>query len=366
MEKFKEMYAPPKIRAMAKIIQKNHPEFPTEKFCKFILRELSDLEMKARVKLIASALREFLPKDYRRALGILLASIRSEKNSDGLAGFQAWPLTQFVEEYGLEEPRISLEALKELTSVMSAEFAIRPFLLQNPKETLRVMEAWALDKNVHVRRLASEGSRPRLPWGQRLPLFQKNPEMCLGILKQLRQDPELYVRKSVANHLNDFSKDHGDWLVRELAQWKKEFPDCPSIQWIIRHSCRSLVKAGHPGALALLGFRSAQVKNPRLTLSPLTVRMGGKLRIKIEASGTRKEAWLVDYAIHHRKNNGELKAKVFKWTKKNVLPRQKLILEKQHAFKQITTRKYYGGKHEVEVFVNGKSVAKSEFQLVLK
>lgn len=360
------MYNEARVRAIAAGIAAVYPNFDGKGFIKKIAPLLKPLEMKDRVRLISRTLKEFLPAKNKEAFAVLLRSIETEKNPAGLSGFQAWPFTQFVEDYGLEDPELSLQTLKELTKVMSAEFAIRPFLLKHTELTLKLLRTWVHDKNVHVRRLVSEGTRPRLPWGQRLTHFQKDPTIGLEFLNILKHDPELYVRKSVANHLNDFSKDHGDWLVKELGRWKKAHPDDKNIQWILRHGSRTLVKAGHPGVLALHGFSPAAVKAARLSLGAAKIKMGQSLAIAFSAQATRNEKWLIDYAIHHRKANGELKPKVFKWTQKMVKAGETLRLEKKHRFVPISTRKYYGGLHRVEVFVNGKSVAKADFQLEVK
>lgn len=363
MEKLKELFRPERVRAIADAISRAYPAFPQNEFLSEVVPQLAALELKGRMQLIARSLASHLPKGPQKSFPILLRSIRSAKNPQGLEGFQAWPLTQFVEDQGIDHPELSLTTLKELTKVMSAEFAIRPFLQHHRSLSLRALAKWATDENVHVRRLASEGSRPRLPWGQRLVDFQRDPNLCLGILRLLRLDPELYVRKSVANHLNDFSKDHPDWLVKELAAWKREFPDNKDIAWIIRHSCRSLIKAGHPGALALIGIKSANIQKPSLKLDPATVKLGGTLKITFTATGGKKEPWLIDYAIHHRKSNGELKPKVFKWTRKDTKAGEKISLQKSHRIVPISTRKYYSGKHEVEILVNGKPAARKPFRL---
>jgi 3-methyladenine DNA glycosylase AlkC len=365
MAGLKDLLGPAASREIASALLRAWPKFPDKKFLGLVLPQLPKRELKDRVKLIASALAESLPKAPEKSFPILLRAIESEKNPSGLSGFRAWPLTQFVEDQGLAHPNLSLETLKTLTAAMSAEFAIRPFLIQHEELSLRVLQGWVKSENVHVRRLASEGSRPRLPWGQRIPRFQKNPEACISLLRDLRLDPEIYVRKSVANHLNDFSKDHPDWLVAELAAWKAEHPERKEIQWIIRHACRSLIKAGHPGALALIGIKAAKVKNAKLALKPSKLKIGQSLKIEFSAVSERKEEWLIDYAVHHRKSNGGLKPKVFKWTRIEMKAGERCEIRKNHKIVPITTRKYYPGKHEVEIFVNGKSVAQAPFTLVL-
>ncbi len=366
MEKLKEAFNAGSVNRLAELLAAAYPKFPKREFSRRALRKLPKLELKDRVRLIARTIAELLPSDPARALPILEAVIKTENHPQGVAGFQAWPLTQAVEDIAIKEPELALATLRKLTTVMSAEFAIRSFLIQHQSLALRLLKEWAQDPNVHVRRLVSEGTRPRLPWGQRIPAFQTDPKICLPFLKTLRRDPEIYVRKSVANHLNDFSKDHPDWLVEELATWIEEYPKCTRINWIVRHACRSLIKAGHPAALRLQGFRPAKVENASLQLSPATVKMGEGIAFTFSARAARSEAWLVDYAIHHRKNNGETKPKVFKWTKASLAKGEKLMLEKCHRFVKISTREYYPGIHQVEVFVNGQSVGKKPFVLELK
>lgn len=363
MAGLKDLLGPAAAREIAQAVRRAWPKFPEKKFLELVLPQLPKRELKDRVKLIASALAESLPPAPEKAFPILLGAIESKSNPTGLSGFRAWPLTQMVEDRGLNQPELSLNTLKVLTAAMSAEFSIRPFLIEHEALTLELLKNWAKSDDVHVRRLVSEGTRPRLPWGQRIPRFQKNPEVCVSLLRELRLDPEIYVRKSVANHLNDFSKDHPDWLVEELAAWKAEHPGRKEIGWIIRHACRSLIKAGHPGALGLVGIKPAKVKAPALSLKPATLKLGQSLEISFSATSERKEAWLIDYAIHHRKSNGGLKPKVFKWTRKEMKSGERCDLSKNHKIVPITTRKYYPGKHEVEIFVNGKSVARAPFTL---
>ncbi len=361
MEKLKDHFRAETVRQLSRVLRAAHPSFSASRFEKAALAGLEGKELKDRVRHLASCLRTHLPNHVPEALLVLQQAIRSEQNPKGVAGFLAWPFTQYVEEYGLEHFHESLAALKEITTVMSAEFAIRPFLQKYRAETLAVLTNWAQDENVHLRRLASEGTRPRLPWGPRLVEFQMDPAFCLPILRALRKDPELYVRKSVANHLNDISKDHPALLVRELRAWQKDKD--PRVQWIIRHATRSLVKAGDEACLALLGYRKPQLKQAKLKVSPAAIRVGGAIELEFSAKAVREEEWLIDYAVYHRKANGKLSAKVFKWTKKRVAVGSSLQLKKKHSIRLISTRKYYAGAHRVEVLVNGAAVAEAPFWL---
>lgn len=363
MAALKELLNPAAVRAIGTAVAEAHPKFPKDAFVKHALKGLAVLELKGRVVHIAQSLRAFLPEDYAQCLPILIKASRKGKGVRGVDGFLAWPFTQFIEEYGLGDPDASLAALKSITESMSGEFAVRPFLVQHQEQTLALMTEWARDENVHVRRLASEGTRPRLPWGQRLKAFQADPELAAPILRQLRTDPELYVRKSVANHLNDFSKDHPQWLVAELRRWKEELPDHAGVAWIIRHACRSLIKAGHKDTLDLLGFGPASWREASLRLSPARLRLGESLGMEFETLATKPGRWVVDYAVHHRKKDGSLSPKVFKWKALLVKKGERVSLAKRHAIKLISTRKYYAGAHAVEVFVNGKSAARADFTL---
>lgn len=363
MEKMKEALNRESAVNFARAFSRAYPAFPRARFVETATAGLAQKELKERVKHFASALRQCLPADFSASLGILLRTLRSEKNPEGLSGFLAWPLTQFVEDYGLSSPALSLDALKEITKVMSAEFAIRAFLLRHEESTLRVLKRWVKDESEHVRRLVSEGTRPRLPWAQRLPRFQRDPQLALNFLRELALDPSPYVRKSVANHLNDFSKDHADWLVEELKAWKEKHPDNPHVKWILRHASRTLLKQGHRGALSAQGYGKPRPKKVAWKLDRRVVSMGEALKISLRATAGGKERWMIDYAIHHRKKDGRLTRKVFKWTTREMQAGGILTLEKRHAFRPISTRVYYEGKHEVEIFLNGQSLGKRPFYL---
>jgi 3-methyladenine DNA glycosylase AlkC len=365
MEKFKEALNPARVKRIAEVLSRAYPAFPEKRFLNLTLPDLEKHELKGRVRLIAAKLKECLPPEPQKVFPLLLKSIRSPTNPAGLEGFQAWPLTQLVEDIGLGDPELALDTLKGITSVMSAEFAVRPFLLQHEKLSLSVFRRWAKSEDVHVRRLVSEGTRPRLPWGQRLPVFQKNPTITIGLLRELRHDPELYVRKSVANHLNDIAKDHPDWLVKELAAWQREFPESSTIRWIIRHASRHLVKAGHAKALELQGYQPAKIEKAKVKVRPNKAAMGKRIEIQFSATARREEPWLIDYCIHHRKKNGALSPKVFKWARKAV-KKGELKLSRNHHFREITTRRYYPGRHILEILVNGKPVAQTHFHLETK
>ncbi len=265
---FKHWISPELVKKLGAEIKKNYSAFDLKQFQK-IIPCLTSLELKPRVQLIRDELANLLPKDFRLASSILLKASESEK----LKGFDLWAITEFIQVYGLKHHKISLEALYILTNKFTCEFAIRPFLINHQHATLKQLEIWTQDKNYHVRRWVSEGSRPRLPWGEKLTAFVKDPTLTLPLLEKLKYDPELYVRKSVANHLNDITKDHPKLITVLLKKWKTEAKSestdkIDRINWIIRHALRVLIKKGNADALALMGVKThAKIKVQNLKLN---------------------------------------------------------------------------------------------------
>ena len=257
-----------------------------------------------------------------------------------------------------------MQTLRRLTPLFSAEFAIRPFLEQHPERTVDVLRSWTQDDDAHVRRLVSEGTRPRLPWGRRLRRFQDDPSEGLALLEALKDDPSEYVRRSVANHLNDIAKDHPQRVVEVCETWRQGASE--ERKWILRHGLRSLVKAGDAEALRILGYdANANVTVEGLQITPDRVALGGGITLQFElASRQSKPAPLVvDYAVHHVKANGSTSAKVFKLKNVTLAPEERLRLTKKHGFRKITTRVYYSGRHQVDILLNGRCRASAEVWL---
>ena len=343
------------------------PDFASNGFLRRACDGLDGLELKDRVIRIAESLNAVLPKPFPRALAAILKAAEAwpERDpDDALGGFAAWPIIDFVGLYGVDHPDVSLSALRRLTPLFSAEFAIRPFLIAHQDATLAHLTRWVDDPDEHVRRLVSEGTRPLLPWGQRLRAFQADPSLAMPLLERLKDDPSEYVRRSVANHLNDISKDHPDITLDVCERWSRDAG--AERQWIVRHALRSLLKQGEPRALTLLGYdNGAEVSADGFTLSPKSIEMGDSLvfSLSLTSTGAEPQGLLVDYAIHHRKANGETTPKIFRLRTMEIAPGVTVRLKKSHAFKPITTRRYHSGTHEVEVIVNGRSVARQAFEL---
>lgn len=363
----KHMYSTDLLKIYVGEVRKVYPEFDQKKFLE-ISKPMLKLEMKDRVRLIRDQFKLVLPAKYPQALKVLLKSLEGGK----LSGFALWPMTEFVQTYGLDEIDLSLRALKKMTPRFTAEWAIRPFIKKDLNTSMNFLKECVLDSNEHVRRWASEGSRPRLPWGERLYIFIEKPKLSIDLISPLKFDPSLYVRKSVANHLNDVAKDHPELVVKTLKSWKalaKTVEEKDRIQWTIHRALRTLIKNGYPQALALVGVNtSAPIEIDNLKLNKNIIKMGESLsfEFKVVSRAKKLESIVLDYSIHFMKSNGQLAQKVFKLKNLKLKPNESLKVIKNHSLREITTRKYYPGEHALEIQVNGKPMAKKKWNLELR
>ena len=344
------------------------PAFERDRFVGAATAELAGLELKQRFNWIADQLRAYLPGDYPTALGILLgiledADDRFEPIED--AGFRLQPIPTFVYRHGLGHLEASLDAMYVITRHTSCEGAIRPFIIHYPRETLARLQEWALDENEHVRRLVSEGSRPRLPWWPPLRQFIADPTPTLALLEHLKDDSSLYVRRSVANHLNDISKDHPELLLGRMEAWS--FDASPERLWLINHALRTLVKRGDQRALGILGFGAAEVDLRGLELAPAVLQFGNALEFSFELRnrGTAEAKLMIDFVMRFRKANGKTAPKVFKLKKTRLAAGESLAITKKIAIRPISTRKYYAGRQRLEIQVNGRVLGGADFELVM-
>jgi 3-methyladenine DNA glycosylase AlkC len=341
--------------------------FDANGFSRTVNAQIEPLSFSQRAALIRDALWEYLPKDYPSALKIILKALPPEITTDDVTGFDNFiimPQNDYVAKYGLDHYDLSMQALYEMTKRFTAEGAIRAFLLKYPEKTLSILSRWAEDPNPHVRRLASEGTRPRLPWTMQLKPFIQDPRPVLALLEKLKSDPVLMVRRSVANNLNDLAKDHPDLVVKTLRRWSKIDDD--GTQWLIQHAARTLVKQGNQDVLTVLGYDSdPDIQVSKIRLNTSVVPMPGEIvfSFDVKSISKREQNLVVDYVIHHVKANGKLTPKVFKLTKKKLNAGESVHITKRHSFRLITTRKYYPGKHAIEIQVNGISYGKVEFEL---
>jgi 3-methyladenine DNA glycosylase AlkC len=336
---------------------KAYKNFNSEQFIKEVIEDLEELSLNQRMRNTSVVLKKHLPNDYKKALSIILDV------APKFRGYTALLFPDFVGQYGHDHIAISLNALKELTKYSSSEFAIREYLRRDLKGTLKVMTTWAKDKDPHVRRLASEGSRPRLPWSFTISEIMNDPELTRPILETLKADKELYVKKSVANHLNDFSRTQTDWMLKLISGWDKENED---TAWIIKHASRTLIKKGHAGSLSVFNFeKNVKIELNELKIIKSKIKLGEELQFSFNlVSQKRKpQKLVVDYAIQYAKKSGTQTRKVFKLKEINLPASHSRHIAKAQTFKDFTTRKHYAGTHVLEIIVNGKSYAKKEFFL---
>jgi len=367
MEPFKNELSYQKACRIAGCLKRVHPAFPLPRFRRGLEVALEPLELKERVSLLAGRITDCLPPDPPEAFRILVTALAaSEQDSSGLRGFLVWPLTDIVSRRGLGHFEESMDALREMTRRFTAEFAIRAFLRAHRARTLAQLHDWCDHPDEHVRRLVSEGSRPFLPWGGNLPELLDAPHPTLELLEKLHRDTSDYVRLSVANHLNDFSKRHPLLVIGTLARWRGEAPGDAHQEKLARHACRSLLKAGHSGALELLGFGAAGiVKLDSFDLTKISVPIGDHLgyRLVIRNPGRKAVRVMFDYAIHHRKANSSLSPKVFKGRTRELAPGECWEITGRHSFKPVTTRTYHPGLHRFEPRLNGEIFQALDFTL---
>lgn len=375
VEPFKNFFNAQVIQGMARHLVRVSPSFDGSGFCAFATHGLDELELKQRSNHICDGLEEFLPDDFPAAVEILIASLEPDTahslaamdigiTENGIMGWALMPMADYVARHGQSHVALSLEALREMTMRASSEFAIRPFLHNHPEATLAALTRWCHDDNHHVRRLVSEGSRPRLPWGMRLAGFVTDPAPVIALLEALKDDPSEYVRRSVANNLNDIAKDHPDRVANIATTWQLDAS--PERTRLIRHGLRTLVKAGHPKALAALGYGPAEVSLDCFEVLTPTVKLGGVVEFAITLSSTiaSDQSLIIDYAVHHMRANGKTSPKVFKWKTMSLKGKESLVGTRRHSIRPITTRRYYPGQHRVEILVNGSSLGEANFELL--
>lgn len=370
MEPFKNRISADLVRHISSQLDQHVPSFKRKPFENAILGLLEGLELKERAQLIADHLHEVLPtapKKRAKTVRAMLHPRGTEKgqqsDADGITGWGMFPLGMVVGQHGLKDFEGSLELLKDMTGHFSSEFDVRYFLIEDQERALNLMSDWVDHPDFHVRRLLSESTRPRLPWGMQLPRLMEDPSPMLPLLEALRDDPEEYVRRSVANHLNDIAKDHSDLVAKLAKKWLKSAS--PAREKLVRHACRSLIKQGHKPTLEAFGLGAPEIEEPTITIGTKTVPYGGALQFSTALRSTSKkpQSLVIDYLVHFKKANGERVGKVFKWKKVMLAPGESLEIEKAHPIKPITTRKYYAGKQGLSLRINGADFGFEEFFL---
>jgi 3-methyladenine DNA glycosylase AlkC len=363
-ESLKTFFDEDVVRRIAAMLRAAHPAFPERRFVSEASEGLGSLELMDRARHIMRAMRRALPEDFEHSSRILQGSLGpplERTEGYGMSVFLYLPHVLFVAEHGLEHFESAMRLQYELTQRFTAEFSIRPYLERYPAQTLARLRQWAGDANVHVRRLVSEGTRPRLPWAPRLRGFQEDPRPVLELLELLKDDAEQYVRRSVANNLNDIGKDHPALLVATCQRWS--LGASPERQWIIRHALRSAVKRGEPGALGVLGYKGPALLKVKARFSPRLPRIGQSVKVTLHVTNPSEERQkaVVDLRVHFMKANGSTRPKVFKVREVDLAPGASTELEKTVSLRVHTTRKHHPGPHRVEALVNGQATPLGAF-----
>ncbi len=374
-EPFKNLINREGVAALRRHLVRAWPGFDGARFEALALDGLEALELKARAAHLCDALEATLPADFDAACAVFEASLLPVRGDEplgelragdaGLAGWPVWPMTEFVARRGLASPERALRCLLALTQRFTGEWAVRPFLVAHPALAFATLADWARDASPHVRRLASEGSRPRLPWGMQLKTLIADPSPTLPILEALLDDPSEYVRRSVANHLNDIAKDHPARVVRWV---ERHLPGASAERRaLLKHASRTLIKQGDPAMLKAWGLGKRFAGTATLKLTPRRVRVGESLAIALtlHAKAKRAQTLVIDYAVHHVKANGERTPKVFKGWTITLAAGEARTLEKRHSMREVTTRRYHAGRHALDLRINGQVVAEAEFDLKL-
>ncbi|EGT3817279.1 TPA: DNA alkylation repair protein [Clostridioides difficile] len=355
-ELLKNMYNRESLYEVAVAIQSVYNSFKVDEFIKSTMDETwNNLELKARCRKISMSLGMYLPEDYKEALSIL------EKSVTGF--YFAFFFPDFVEVYGQDDINwdLSISALERNTEYWSSEFAVRAFIIKDEERMMAQMRKWSKHKSEHVRRLASEGCRPQLPWGQAISKFKKDPTPVLPILEQLKTDTSTYVQKSVANNLNDISKTHPDLVISIVKDW---YGKNKSTNWIVKHGCRTLLKKGNRDVLALFGYDDTTSINLQdFTLETTSISIGEDLTFSFNILTKKATKTRLEYGIDYIKSNGKRNRKIFKISEVSLKENEKKSYMKKHSFADVSVRKHYPGIHSIAIIINGIEKDKLDFEL---
>ena len=354
-ELFKDIYCTAFYEQFSDVLTKVLPDFDSVVFKQMIFNgSFAEYELKQRMHHTAVVLHHFMPQDFSSAV-ITLKHIVDELGRQGIQerSVEYMCLPDYIETYGLDHYDSAVDGFEYVTQFTSCEFAVRAFIIRYPAEMLAQMLAWTTHKSRHVRRLASEGSRPRLPWAMALPEFKKDPTSLLPILTALKQDDCEVVRRSVANNLNDIAKDNSDVVVRIATQW---LGDNVLTDKLVKHACRTLLKQAQPEIMALFGFQQGLITLTEMAISTPVVKVGGKLNFDFTIVNTSAQAQKLrlEYGLYYLKKNGTLARKVFKITERVIAGNTQEQITRHQNFKVISTRVFHLGTHKLSIIINGQ------------
>ena len=365
-EPLKNLYNKTFFNAFTSSCEQVIPGFNTDQYLKEIYDQAwEQRELKERMRHVTATLKNQLPEDYPKALEYVLklVPILRESGLKGEAlGFASIP--DFVEMYGQGYPDLAIKAFEQITPLVTCEFAVRPFLIQYQDKMMEQMLRWSKHENHLLRRFCSEGCRPRLPWAMALPALKKDPSPILPILENLKDDESEFVRKSVANNLNDISKDHPELVIKIAKKW---IGKSTNTDWIIKHACRTLLKQGNAAVMKMFGYGSTKnISISDFSVTTPEVRIGDYLEFNfiLKNGNSTSRKIRLEYGLYYLRANGSLSKKVFKISEKKYEGDSENFIHRKQSFKPITTRTFYPGIQEISVIVNGKEIGKKEFKLL--
>ena len=357
---FKDLYNQAFYEQLADALTLTFTAFDRKRFMQLIfVTEFDDYELKQRMQHTTEVLHEFMPAAFADSVPVL-AQIIDNLLAIGVSEqrLEDMYLPAYIETYGLQDYESAVTALELVTQFTSCEFAVRPFIIKYPEPMLEQMQRWSCHGNRHVRRLASEGSRPRLPWAMALPALKQEPTPLLPILSQLKNDECEVVRRSVANNFNDIAKDNPEFVVAVAQQW---FGNNTTTDALVKHACRTLLKQAHPDIMALFGFAPDVITLVDFAITTKKVKMGDALafNFSVHNSAASDTLMRLEYGLYYLKKNGTLARKVFKISERMLSAGKTETVFRQQSFKRITTRVFYPGEHELSIIVNGQEMAVS-------
>ena len=340
------------------------PDFEVELFNKTIyIQQWDSLELKERMYHVTKVLHGFLPEGFENAVPIILQLVSNLKHSKNIS-FGYMFVADYIEQYGIDQLNISINAMEEITQFMSCEFAVRPFIIRYPEVLMKQMLLWSKHEHEYVRRFSSEGCRPRLPWAMALPELKKDPSPILPILENLKNDSSEFVRKSVANNLNDITKDNPEIAIEIFKRW---YGESQNTNWIVKHASRTLLKQGNPELMQLFGFGSLndfKVEDFKIINNKISIGDSLEFLFKLKNESKQAQKVRLEYAIYYQKANGTLSKKVYMISEKEYAESSTTNIVRKQAFKPITTRKFHLGLHQVALVLNGVEGEANSFHLV--
>lgn len=364
MSLIKDIYSTAFYERFANTLKHIIPAFSEQQFIKSIFDErFRSREWKDRMKHTTAVLHQFLPADFPAAVALIMKIIdRLKAEHQGEDNLAYIFFADYIETYGLDDFEHSVSAFEFITQFISCEFAVRPFILKYEDKMIRQMFSWSNHESHKVRRLATEGCRPRLPWAMAIPSLKKDPSPILPILENLKNDPSESVRRSVANNLNDIAKDHPGIVCAIALKWKNTSRETDAV---IKHGCRTLLKQGHKEILEHYGLGSQDIVLSDFRILTPQVNTGDSLDFGFAITNRNKTTKMVrlEYGLYYKKANGSLAKKVFKISEKEYQPGEIVNIRRKQSFRLITTRKFYPGEHQLSIIINGDEQEKKEFIL---